>query len=64
MKNERVRLLDEKEIEEIKEHYILISDMAINKVSLLEYKRVKEYLINDTYFLRDYGKDSILLCKA
>lgn len=57
---ERVRNLNEKEIKEFSKNYHLIWSMKILEVSLLKYKEVKEYLVNDSYFVIDYGNGSIV----
>lgn len=57
---ERVRNLNEKEIKEFTAKYNLIWDIDIFEVSLLEYGRIKEYLVNDKYLVVDYSKDSIM----
>lgn len=64
MQIERVKFLNEKEIEDFKSNYILINDMEISEVSLLVYGSIKEYLINDIFFLRDYGNGSLLFYQA
>lgn len=56
---ERVRNLTEEEIVEFTNKYNLIWDIDILEVSLLEYKKVKEYLVNDEYFVIDYGNGSV-----
>lgn len=57
---ERVRNLSKKEIIEFSNKYNLIWDIDIFEVSLLEYEDVKEYLVNDKYFVIDYGNGSIV----
>ncbi len=57
---ERVHNLNEKEIIEFSNKYNLIWDIDILEVSLLVYEDVKEYLVNDEYFIIDYGNNNIV----